>query len=136
MSILEGLPTEILFNILDSTNSFNPTQNPYPLNTIAATSQRLRDVVEEYARVMLKKHANLAPQTTRRTPFRKKWRSWLRQTCQDCKRKSKRKAIFWPEMTLCKDCDSKIPKCVRIIPSLGTHHLNISIHTYLTYSRQ
>jgi hypothetical protein len=108
----DTLPPEVLFNILSFTEpTLNPTLVSYPLNALAETNKQLNAVVEEYARSLLKQHANIIPPKNARTfTCRKKW---LFELCQFCRRASKRKACFYSTLTCCKDCDrKKFPKMV------------------------
>ncbi|KAI1561025.1 hypothetical protein A1F97_09550 [Pyrenophora tritici-repentis] len=64
MPSLNDLPAEIIYAILPYTEpDLNPALSIYPLNALAATSRRLRDIVEEHARRQLKKHRNIIPPT-------------------------------------------------------------------------
>ncbi|KAF2189539.1 hypothetical protein K469DRAFT_658453 [Zopfia rhizophila CBS 207.26] len=125
MPSLESLPPELLCSILSHAEPFNPTIKQYtvnfktckhnlesiithPLYNLAATSKHLKDTVEEYARILLKKHAKFhGPKKSNKFIYRKKWLKWLDATCQLCHKKSVRKAIFDNIMTCCATCDKK-----------------------------
>lgn len=114
MSKLDTLPLEILLEILDyNTIAHNrcPTSQ-HPLNAVATANKHLHAVVEEYARGLLKQHANFTPPRNSKTfSCRKKW---LAEMCQFCRRKSQRRAIFYNALTCCRLCDKqKYPKMVR-----------------------
>ncbi|KAH7388794.1 hypothetical protein BKA66DRAFT_489929 [Pyrenochaeta sp. MPI-SDFR-AT-0127] len=112
---LDTLPPEILFSILTYTE---PTCDPqlvsYPLNALAETNKQLNSVVEEYARGLLKKHANFTPpKSSKIFTCRKKW---LTEICQFCKKDSKRRATLYPTLTCCRPCDKEhFPKMTMTI---------------------
>jgi hypothetical protein len=107
MCKLDALPPEILLEILDyAATSHNrcPTSQ-HPLNALAATDRHLNAVVEEHARGLLKRHVNYtAPKNSKTFCCRKKW---LGETCQFCKRASKRRAILYAALTSCRLCDKQ-----------------------------
>ncbi|EDU40004.1 hypothetical protein A1F94_000218 [Pyrenophora tritici-repentis] len=103
MPSLNDLPAEIIYAILPYTEpDLNPALSIYPLNALAATSRRLRDIVEEHARRQLKKHRNIIPPVKSRKACR---RRWLGELCAFCKKNSKRRACFHPALICCTDCD-------------------------------
>ncbi|KAF2833048.1 hypothetical protein CC86DRAFT_365034 [Ophiobolus disseminans] len=111
MSKLDALPLEILLEILEyNTIAHNrcPTSE-HPLNAVASANRHLHAVVEEYARGLLKQHANFTPPKNSKTfSCRKKW---LAEMCQFCRRKSQRRAILYNAVTCCRLCDKqKYPK--------------------------
>jgi hypothetical protein len=117
MAHLETLPPEILFNILSYTEpNLNPTLRTYPLNTLAATNKHLNTIVEEYARNLLKRHANIVlPRNTRIYTCRRKW---LSEICYFCKKKTQRKACLYKPITCCLACDKReYDKMVRLPPT-------------------
>jgi hypothetical protein len=126
---LDTLPPEILFNILSFLEpTLNPTLESYPLNALAETNKQLNATVEEYARSLLKQHANIVPPKNARTfTCRKKW---LHDICQFCKKNSQRKACFYPRLTCCKDCDRKqFPKMVYLSPARPETKTDCGHHT-------
>ncbi|OAL50580.1 hypothetical protein IQ07DRAFT_679960 [Pyrenochaeta sp. DS3sAY3a] len=103
---LEDLPPEILFRILSFTEPVdNPTASTYPLNALAATNKHLETVVEEYARLLLKKDANFIPPKKRKIFTCR--RKWLGGLCQFCRTNSTRGAILYPLVTCCVSCDRR-----------------------------
>lgn len=115
MSRLEDLPPELLFEILVYiTASQNRCPSPLPpLNCLAATNKQLHAIVEEYARLQLKKITTLNPiRPHKKYGYRMRF---LGETCQFCKRKSQRRATFYPTFTCCRLCDKQyFPKMVRV----------------------
>ena len=113
MSELETLPLEILFHILSFTASASnpPKLRPHPINSLAAASKHLYSVVEEYTRGLLKQHVGFTPpKSSKKFTCRRKW---LAEICQSCKKSSKRRAILYPTLTMCKACDREhFPKIV------------------------
>ncbi|KAJ4367511.1 hypothetical protein N0V83_007094 [Neocucurbitaria cava] len=107
---LDSLPPEILFNILSFTEpTCNPALVSYPLNALAETSKHLNTIVEEYARSLLKQHANITPPKNSRVFTCR--RKWLGEICQFCKKPSKRRAILYGTLTCCRTCDkAQFPK--------------------------
>jgi len=106
MPDLTSLPPEILFTILSYTEpNLNPTLSTYPLNTLAATNKHLNAIVEEYARNLLKRHADIVlPKNTRIYTCRRKW---LGDMCYFCKKKTQRKACLYKSVACCLGCDKK-----------------------------
>ncbi|KAF1840970.1 uncharacterized protein K460DRAFT_410363 [Cucurbitaria berberidis CBS 394.84] len=103
-SQLDALPPEILFNILSFTEpTYDPTLISYSLNALAGTNKHLNSVVEEYARGLLKQHANITPRKSSKIFTCR--RKWLAEICQFCKKLSKRTAILYPSLTCCRACD-------------------------------
>ncbi|KAF2264491.1 hypothetical protein CC78DRAFT_616656 [Lojkania enalia] len=124
---LDTLPPEILFKILSFTSPFNPYFGPNrPLYSLAATNRHLHDVVEEYARGLLKKHANIESPNppTRAFVRRVKWMKWLSTTCWICHRTSRRKAILDPSMTCCDKCDRKTFPKMTMTEAITKHGLS------------
>ncbi|KAJ4986917.1 hypothetical protein SVAN01_07595 [Stagonosporopsis vannaccii] len=105
MSTLASLPLEILFRVFDFISSpYAPSSSPYhPLNSLAATSKYFDSASEEYARALLKQHANFAPKKRSKAYTSRK--KWLAETCQLCFRKSKRRSTLWGNLTCCLACD-------------------------------
>ncbi|CAI6246635.1 unnamed protein product [Periconia digitata] len=125
---LDTLPPEILFHILSFTDPFLTSSLPnHPLYSVAATSNHLSDIVEEYSRGLLKRHANIAPSKTPKAatlPCRRRWVRWIKETCQICRRASKRKAILEAGQTCCAKCDrEKYPKMTQT-DAINTHGLS------------
>ena len=112
MSRLDTLPPEILFNILSYTEPIcNLNLTSYPLNALAATNKQLNAVVEEYARNLLKRHADIVPPRNARVFTCR--RKWLAEICYFCKKLSKRKACFYKTLVCCFKCDkAEFPKMV------------------------
>ncbi|KAF1364723.1 hypothetical protein EJ07DRAFT_59028, partial [Lizonia empirigonia] len=111
MPTLDTLPLEILFQIFNFiSGAHNPSSLPFhPLNSLAAASKHLDSAVEEYARALLKQHANYAPQKRSKTYTSR--RKWLAETCQICYKKSKRRSTLWKNLTCCLVCDKfQFPK--------------------------
>ncbi|KAI4924695.1 hypothetical protein J4E85_007812 [Alternaria conjuncta] len=106
MPDLDTLPPEILFTILSYTEpNLNPTLSTYPLNTLATTNKHLNAIVEEYARNLLKRHADIVlPKNTRIYTCRRKW---LGDMCYFCKKKTQRKACLYKSVACCLACDKK-----------------------------
>ena len=106
MANLDTLPPEILFTVLSYTEpNLNPTLPTYPLNTLAATNKHLNAIVEEYARNLLKRHADIIlPKKTRIYTCRRKW---LGDLCYFCKKKTQRKACLYKTIACCLACDKK-----------------------------
>jgi hypothetical protein len=141
MAALDQLPPEVLSNILSFTSPFDwVSSSPgRPLDTLAATNRYLHDVVEAYARLLLKKHAGLDAKSwrvenyrqsafltdeldvkrSRVLSYRRKWFKWLSTHCQTCQKKSVRRAILDSRTVMCAACDKKIPKMVRNFFSKG-----------------
>jgi hypothetical protein len=108
MTKIVDLPLEILLEICAHSNRL-PTPL-HPLNALALTNKHFYTVVEEYCRNQLKKHANFTPPRSKTFRCRKKW---LSETCQFCFRKSQRRAMLYPSLTCCRDCDKQyFPKMV------------------------
>ncbi|KAL5118258.1 hypothetical protein ACEQ8H_003768 [Pleosporales sp. CAS-2024a] len=106
MTSLVDLPPEILLEIL-SYNAAAHDRHPlptHPLNALALTNKHLNRVVEEYCRNRLKKYTKFTPPKGRAFSCRKKW---LGETCQFCKRKSARRAVFADSLTCCRMCDKQ-----------------------------
>ncbi|KAF2706602.1 hypothetical protein K504DRAFT_458997 [Pleomassaria siparia CBS 279.74] len=125
MATLDTLPTEILFNILSYASPFDPTLVPrHPLYTLAATNRHLRNVVEEYTRVLLKQYANYTiPKKSKIFASRKKWLKYIDGTCRLCEKKTVRKAILDPTMACCDKCDrAHFPK-MSMTAAIKTHGL-------------
>ncbi|KAL1791884.1 hypothetical protein ACET3X_009635 [Alternaria dauci] len=110
MSRFDTLPPEILFNILSYTEPIcNLTLPSYPLNALAATNKQLNAVVEEYARNLLKRHADIVP--PRKARIFTCRRKWLAEICYFCKKASKRKACLYKTLACCFKCDKvEFPK--------------------------
>ena len=130
---LPTLPPEILFNILSYTSPFSVALLPkHPLLNTAATTKHLCGVVEEYCRVLLRRHAHIDPPKAPRTGAfvcRRKWFKWLRETCQVCGRGSRRRAILDAGMTCCKKCDNDMfPKMVGFIRTHARTHTHTHTH--------
>lgn len=107
------LPAELLFHILSFVTNFqnrHPT-SPHPLNSLASTCRHLHAVIESYTRSLLKQYANFTLlRGVKGFCYRRKW---LAETCQFCKRKSERRAIFYRNLTCCRLCDKQyFPKMV------------------------
>lgn len=126
MLSLDTLPPEILFHILtfaEPTCDPDPKLISIPLNTLAATNKQLNAIVEEYARSLLKQHGLVVPRKPLKTPGSRMTcrRKWLGEICQFCKKSSKRKAIFYPTLTCCRECDKQhFPKIVCLPLSFNT----------------
>lgn len=118
MSRLDTLPPELLFTILSYTEPvLNPALQTHALNALAATNKQLNAIVEEYARNLLKRHANITPPKNSRTFTCR--RKLLGELCQYCWKKSMRRACFYPSITCCRSCDrSMFEKVVRILHPL------------------
>ncbi|KAF1946149.1 hypothetical protein EJ02DRAFT_450923 [Clathrospora elynae] len=120
---LDTLPPEILFNILSFTEpTCNPTLTSYSLNAIAETNKQLNAIVEEYARSLLKQHANITPPKHSKTFTCRK--RWLADICQFCKKTSKRTACFYPTLTCCDKCDRKQYPKMTMTKATQDHHLS------------
>jgi hypothetical protein len=129
MSRLDTLPPEILFNILSYTepphclrlssslSSAASSITYYPLNALAATNKQLHAIVEEHARNLLKRHVDIVPPRNARVFSCR--RKWLGELCYYCKKKSKRRACLYREVTCCLACDRKeFDKMVSSLSSL------------------
>ncbi|KAG9186913.1 hypothetical protein G6011_10021 [Alternaria panax] len=123
MSRLDTLPPEILFNILSySEPVYNLTLTSYPLNALAATNKQLNAVVEEYARNLLKRHADIVPPRNARVSTCR--RKWLAEVCYFCKKPSKRKACLYKTLACCFKCDkAEFPK-MTMTQAVQQHHLS------------
>ncbi|KAF7677081.1 hypothetical protein GT037_005293 [Alternaria burnsii] len=112
MNRLDTLPPEVLFNILSYTEPIcNLNLTSYPLNALAATNKQLNAVVEEYARNLLKRHADIVPPRNARVFTCR--RKWLAEICYFCKKPSKRKACLYKTLVCCFKCDkAEFPKMV------------------------
>ncbi|KAL6708435.1 hypothetical protein ACN47E_002698 [Coniothyrium glycines] len=125
MLSLDTLPLEILFHVLSFAE---PTCNPdpnlirVPLNTLAATNKQLNAVVEEYARSLLKQHANFTPPKSSKTFTCR--RKWLGEICQFCKKNSRRKACFYPTLTCCRSCDKACFPKMTMTQAMQDHKLS------------
>ncbi|KAF2745223.1 hypothetical protein M011DRAFT_460398 [Sporormia fimetaria CBS 119925] len=125
MASLQSLPVEILFHILAFTGPFRRiSPHDDPLCNLAASSKLLQDVVEAYARGLLKQRKSVVLKRRRGEPYRKTWRRWVSNTCQTCKKKSVRAAILDPGVTCCVNCDRKIPKMTKT-DAVTKHHLSL-----------
>ncbi|KAE8842667.1 hypothetical protein PTNB85_00689 [Pyrenophora teres f. teres] len=98
MVSLNELPSELLSHVFSYTEpDLNPALSIYPLNALAATNKHLKEEVEEYARILLKKHRDIVPPKKSRKSCR---RRWLGELCAFCKKNSKRRACFYPTLTM------------------------------------
>lgn len=116
---LDTLPPEILFTILSFATPDGVTAEHTPIhpwNSLAATNKHLNSIVEEYARGLLKQHADFTPPKSSKTfTCRKKWAEGI---CQMCKKSSRRRATLNRIFTCCRGCDRKhFPKMVRLQPN-------------------
>ncbi|CAE7011673.1 hypothetical protein PTTW11_02229 [Pyrenophora teres f. teres] len=103
MVSLNELPSELLSHVFSYTEpDLNPALSIYPLNALAATNKHLKEEVEEYARILLKKHRDIVPPKKSRKSCR---RRWLGELCAFCKKNSKRRACFYPTLVCCIECD-------------------------------
>jgi hypothetical protein len=93
---------------------------------MAWVTKHLQQVTEEYARVLLVRHAKYNPKSVPAYTYRKKWIGWLRSTCQLCGTKSRRRAILDRGLTCCAKCDKGIPKIVG-----GFHFSGNTLHPNL-----
>ncbi|KAF2120690.1 hypothetical protein BDV96DRAFT_641352 [Lophiotrema nucula] len=112
MTTIDGLPAEILFNILSYCNAFDPRLNrQHVFNGLAIQNRHIRNIVEEYTRVLLAKYTGYKPPKTKKALqaviHRRKWIRWLSETCWYCKKKTARKALFERSMACCAACDRK-----------------------------
>ncbi|KAF2196728.1 hypothetical protein GQ43DRAFT_242477 [Delitschia confertaspora ATCC 74209] len=120
---LTTLSPEILSQIFSYLETENPgvkinskrgTTVPHPFVSIAATSKYLHDNVEGYCRHLLLKNSRTSCKVTKnpkKSPnYRKKWLTWTAKNCRFCWKASVRKAILYPNITCCKECDRKEPK--------------------------
>ncbi|CAO2650576.1 Nn.00g018680.m01.CDS01 [Neocucurbitaria sp. VM-36] len=126
---LDTLPPEILFNILSFTEpTCNPTLISYPLNALAETNKYLNTIVEEYARGLLKQHANITPPKSSRIFTCR--RKWLGEICQFCNKPSKRRAILYPTLTCCRACDKEhFPKMTMTKATQDFHLSKLDLFT-------
>jgi hypothetical protein len=131
MARLDSLPPELVFKVLDDCGAFDPRSLPdHPLFAVAATSHRLRDIVEEYTHGLLKTHAEKQlPESSDPAAAlvcRKRWLEYVSTTCPFCLTWTGNKAILDARMPCCSRCDlKKFPKMV----SLSLRICNRSLST-------
>lgn len=143
------LPVEVIYNILSYLNAFHAgirngtglhyrevvmaqqsnIRRVHPFLSLAATSRRLRDVVESHCQSLLLQYKSintykpidqgLKLKKKQRTSYRGYWRKFTRRKCAFCGKPTQRGAMFNCLIHCCQQCDaSRWPaRIVRVLPT-------------------